>query len=131
MLGLFIKSFFVLLGVALLLWAVVPGLEVLKLGAAAIGLSLFIPIVYPHLRGVKKGDGLLLIRGNVEPLLLFNASSCVALENGKKGETIGIVLPDGTLAQAVIVGYEGLITPAKVRVVQEEKARTADEITVI
>ncbi len=131
MIGLFVKSFLGLLASALLTWAAIPGLELWKLLAGAAGLSLLIPLVYPNLRGVKRGDGLLLIKANVEPILLFSASSCLALESGKRGDTIGISLPDGTLAQAVIVGYEGLITPAKVRLVEEHKPRTAERITVI
>ena len=131
MIGLFIKAFIGLLAGAFLAWAIIPGLELWKLLAGAAGLSLLVPLAYPYIRKVKKGDGLLVIKGNVEPFLLFNASSCVALEGGKKGDTIGITLPDGTLAQAVIISYEGLITPAKVRVVQEVRPKTADGVTVI
>jgi hypothetical protein len=129
--GLLLRIFFGLAAAALIAWAVVPGLEVLKLLAVALGLTLIFPLAYPALRGVRKGDGLLAIKGDVEPFLLFSASSCVSLENGKRGDTVAITLPDGTLAQAVIVSYEGLITPAKVRVVQELRPRTADGVTVI
>ena len=131
MIGVYLKSFVVLLATSLLAYAAIPGLELWKMVAAALGISLLLPITYPHYRGIRKGDGILLIKGNVEPLLLFNASSCVALADGKVGRTIGIMLPDGTIAEGTVVGYEGLITPAKVRVVQEHRPRTVDGVTVI
>ncbi|MFH0817568.1 MAG: hypothetical protein V1909_02940 [Candidatus Micrarchaeota archaeon] len=131
MISLFIKAFLGFVAAALLAWAIIPGFELWKLLAGAVGLSIVVPLVYPRIRGVKKGDGLLVIKGNVEPFLLFNASSCVALEDGKKGDTIGITLSDGTLAQAVVVDYEGFITPAKVRVMLEVRPKTADGVTVI
>lgn len=132
MIGTYLKALLGLVASALLAWAILPGLELWKLLAAAFGTALLLPIAYPHYRGVKKGDGLLVIKGNVEPLLLFNASSCVALADGRLGTTIGIVLPDGTLAEGTIVGYEGLITPAKVRLTQELRPREVNSnITVI
>ncbi len=131
MLGLFIKAIFSLLALALIAWALVPGLDPLKVAAVAIGLSLLVPIGYPYVRGVKKGDGLIVVKGNVETILLFNASSCVALDSGKKGDIIGVMLQDGMLAQATVIDYEGFITPAKVRITQEQKQRTVDGVTVI
>ena len=130
-LGIYIKSFFGLLATALIGWALIPGLELLKLIAVAVGISLLLPIGYPHIRGVRKGDGLLAVKNDSAPMLLFSATTCVALSDGKKGQTIGVMFSDGALAQAVIVGYEGLITPARVRVTQEEKPRMVDGITVI
>jgi len=131
MMGVYLKAFLGLLAASLLAWAAAPGLDVWKLIAVALGISLILPLAYPHYRGVRKGDGLLVIRGNVEPMLLFSASSCVALAGGKVGSNIGIALPDGTLAEGTIIGYEGLITPAKVRLVHESRPQEVSGITVI
>ena len=131
MLGLYVKLFLGLIACSLLAWALVPGLELLKVLAVAVGIAVAFPLVYPRVRGVRKGDGLIAIRANTGPLMLLNAATCTALDGGKVGDTIGVMLGDGTLAQGVIAAYAGFITPARVRLTHEMKPKTSDGITVV
>jgi hypothetical protein len=129
--GLYVKLFLGLIACSLLAWAIIPGLEFLKVLAVALAVAVAFPLAYPRVRGVRKGDVLIAIRANTSPLMILNATTCTALDNGKVGATIGVALGDGTLAQGTIVAYAGFITPARVRLVHEMKPRTSDGITVV
>ncbi len=135
MIGNFLKWFFGLVALALIAWAVVPYglglLELVKFIAVAVGASIVILFVYPHVRGVKKGDPLLSIKMSTSPVLFFNASMYTALEDGKKGDRIGVMISDGTMAEGVIVAYEGLLTPARIRLTHEASPSKVNEITVV
>ena len=60
---------------------------------------------------------------------MFSASTCVAMEDGRKGDQIPITFNDGTLGYGVKQSYEGLITPARIRILHKPTAM--HEITVI
>lgn len=129
------KWLFGLIALALIAWAVLPYnfglLDLAKFMAVAVGLSMLMLMLYPGIRGVKKGDPVLSMKAGSSPMLLFSASMYTAIEDGKKGDRIGIVLADGTMAEGVVVSYEGLLTPARIRLTHEEKPSRINQVTVI
>ena len=121
--ALFFKSLVLLTAVALVSYALVPGatLELLfKLLALAVGVSLASPFVYPHVRGVRKGDDVLVFaESESAPLVGFSLKNGVALENGRIGSVISVGFPDGTEARCELTNYAGLLTPARGMVSQK------------
>ncbi|MFH1447901.1 MAG: hypothetical protein ABIG39_03485 [Candidatus Micrarchaeota archaeon] len=134
MLGTFLKWLFGLVAIALIAWALLPFgfdfLDLAKFIAVAVGLSILILVIYPRIRGVKKGDSLLSVASSGSSVWMFSASIYTALENGKIGDRIGIVLNDGTMTEGVVVSYEGLVAPARVRLTKERPEKM-NEITVV
>jgi hypothetical protein len=121
-LSLFIKSLLLTTALSLLAYAILPGAGIdllLKLLAASLGISLLSPLLYPHIRGVRKGDAVLVFaEGEAVPLVGFAVKNGVALEDGRAGGIIRVGFPDGTEIACEIVGYPGLFTPARARVSQ-------------
>lgn len=122
-LGIFLKALLLTVAFALLAYALIPGASLdtlLKLLAAALGASLLAPLLYPHVRGVRKGDAVLVFaEGESIPFVGFTVRNGVALEAGRAGSTIKVGFPDGTEMACEIVGYPGVFTPARARVAQK------------
>ena len=65
--------------------------EAWKLIALAIALSIIMGITYPHIRGIKRGDQLIVINAQHSHQGFFiNIPLATALEDGKKGRKKGI-----------------------------------------
>jgi hypothetical protein len=137
-LSLFFKSVVFYFAAALIVYAVSPydGLDVLlKLMAFALGASLLTPMIYPHVRGVRKGDEVQveLARGRSMPGLLkffFQAGGGVAMENGRVGGKIMVMMNDNSIRRCVIKSYAGFFKPAQVKLIEKEELDTAS-ITVV
>ncbi len=95
-------------------WLVVPLL------ALAFGLSLIAPFAYPHIRGVKKGDMVLIVFDANIPFTSFRLRSGVAQTSGRKGDIIRVDFGDGTDIQARVTDYSGILTPARAKVSEKE-----------
>ncbi|MEM4389742.1 MAG: hypothetical protein QXG98_03685 [Candidatus Micrarchaeia archaeon] len=121
--GVFLKTLLLTVALALLAYAALPGasLDLLaKLLAAALGASLLSPLIYPHLRGVRRGDDVLVFAEDESiPIVGFAVKNGVALESGRAGGIIRVGFPDGTEIACEIVSYSGIFTPARARVVQK------------
>lgn len=101
----------------------VPGasmLTIIPLLALAVGLSLVAPFAYPHLRGVKKGDAVIIVFDAQIPFTSFKIRSGVAKTSGRKGDLIRVVLNEGNEIQARVTDYSGILTPARTRVSEKE-----------
>jgi hypothetical protein len=95
--------------------------DLVKLMAVAFGLSLLSPFLYPHIRGIKKGDTVQLVFEEQTPFQIFYGNSTgVARESGRVGNEIRVELSDGSEEGCVIISYAGIFSPAKVKVMQKE-----------
>lgn len=121
----FFKSIVLFTACALIVYAVTPNAGVdflLKSLAFAFGLSLLMPFIYPHVRGVRAGDEVLVVlsEGQLPFSILSAPSFAVAMENGRIGSSIRVRLKDGSEEECVVISYAGLFNPAKVKVLQKE-----------
>jgi hypothetical protein len=101
-----------------------------KLLALDIGLSLLVGYAYPLIRGVRKGDelstntSLASISGPGMSIAIgnFGIANAYALSNGRIGDKIRVRLLDGRRAEAKVAEYSGLFSPAKVQILEVERA---------
>ena len=120
--GLFSKLFVISLAVSLLAFAVVPEATVmflLKAIALGLGFSILITVVYPGLRGIRRGDSVSVISNSVLPSIFGKGG--VALTTGKLNSEVRIRLDDGREAVGVIESYDGMLSLPRVRLLYEEK----------
>lgn len=123
-LSIFVKALVIYVALALIAYALSPySLEfLLKLLALALGAALLTPLVYPYIRGVRKGDAVMVEMAAQEVYmpgllgLFFQTGTGVALENGRIGGRIRVALPNGSERACVITGYAGFFSPARVRI---------------
>ncbi|MFN7991096.1 MAG: hypothetical protein U0R44_02965 [Candidatus Micrarchaeia archaeon] len=106
-----------LLSFALLPDATITGtLKILALLTVA---TITITAVYPDLRGIKAGDRVSVVNDSAIPAIIGRIGTAGA--SGKKNDRIKITLNNGNEALGVIESYVGLISPAKIRLLYEEK----------
>ncbi|MBI4399797.1 hypothetical protein HY570_03525 [Candidatus Micrarchaeota archaeon] len=118
----FAKTTIVTVAMALLAYGLLfQGLETLvKLLAIAFGISL-LTLLLPQIRGIRKGDNLAVIPENQEGIFSFlNTRTGMALQSGRKGSRIKVVLGNGMETEGLVVEYEGLISAAKVKLISKE-----------
>lgn len=112
-----------LFAVSLILFAVVPELGALltlaKMVAASFGISLLFVLLYPRVRGVKKGDTVQVMKGALSRLFGFTGT---VQDDCRVGGEVRVKLPGGREAVGVLESYEGLFTPPRVKLVYEKKA---------
>lgn len=96
--------------------------EAWKLIALSIALAIITGIAYPHVRGIKRGDQLIVINAQHSHQGFFvNIPLATALENGKKGDKIGMqLLANGSIGEGVIISYGGTLTPPSIKMVETE-----------
>jgi len=94
-------------------------METLKMLALGTVASVGITVFYPDLRGVKSGDTVSVVTHSALPGLIGRLGT--ASTSGKKNQQIKITLQNGSEAQGIIEGYVGLVSPAKIRIIYEEK----------
>ena len=124
----FFNPFLISLSLFLLVYAIglMPFTNAL---AAGISFGILSTIIYPKLRGVRKGDLVSIISPSLKshpnifqfilgPLLTTTAT---AMKNGKKGDIIDIVLEDGSERKAIILNYAGIFSLAEVKLVKPPK----------
>ncbi|RLG20393.1 hypothetical protein DRN67_00090 [Candidatus Micrarchaeota archaeon] len=98
-----------------------------KLLALSLGITLIIPVLYPHLRGVRKGDVVQAVNAPMRsflPIPFLSAFSMggqfISLDNGRIGSRIKVAMPDGSWREALVLSYSGLFNPARVRLLEAE-----------
>jgi len=97
-----------------------------KLFAAVIGFAIAAGLLYPYVRGVRKGDSLVtsMARRRQQPSGSFFAFTetvfATALENGFKGGKVKVRLPDGRRGEGIIRGYAGTLSPASLELTEAE-----------
>ena len=121
-LALFFKLMLLSLCVSLLSFALLPAATIigtLKLMALGTVVSIGITVFYPDVRGVKTGDRVTVVADAVVPGILGRVGRAAA--NGRINDHIKISLQNGSEVLGVIESYTGLISPAKIRVLYEER----------
>lgn len=119
---LFGKLMIVSLCASLLAFALLPDSTVigaLKLFALGTVASIAITVFYPEVRGVRSGDRVSVVTDSAIPGIIGKIG--MAMADGRKNEQIKITLRNGSEVLGVIESYTGLITPAKIRIIYEEK----------
>lgn len=122
---LFFKSIVLFTAAALIIYALAPNAGIdflLKSLAFAFGSAMLMPFIYPHIRGVRKGDevGVVLSEKELPFSIPFVRSGAIAMGNGRIGERIRVAFRDGSKEEGVVVSYAGLFTPAKIKLLQRD-----------
>ncbi|MBN2478156.1 hypothetical protein JXB01_02585 [Candidatus Micrarchaeota archaeon] len=119
-LGIFFKIFIFLLAVSLIYFSFSPEsiLFLVKLVGLSLGVSLLISLVYPSLRGIKKGDKVKVITEGVPSLF---GRSGIALGDAWVNREIRVRLNTGREVFGIVEDYGGFMSPAKVRILYEER----------
>lgn len=116
-----VKALVALFGVSLLAFALVPGMDFLglaKMLAGSVGAAVLFVVLYPHARGVKRGDRVAVMGG---PLAgLFGAVGTAADDCRVEGE-VRVRFARGREAVGVLKSYEGLFSPARVELMYEKE----------
>ena len=119
-----LKKFFLLLFFLIALSLLIYGFfgfsfdMLLRMLAISVGFSLLFLIFYPMLKGVKKGDEVVVVSHSFVPSFLGRKGKIVKIT---KDYLIVKLYEDGREVRGVIESYEGLLSPPRVRVIYEEQ----------
>lgn len=119
---LFVKVFLTLIAISLIAFPFVPDatpILLLKLLALSIGLSILVALFYPGFRGLKKGDKVLISKGNLPNLLGFGRKG-IAIQDGRLNEEVKLKLSNGREAVGIVEAYGGAFSMPRVRLLYEE-----------
>jgi hypothetical protein len=115
-----VKLMVALFAVSLIAFALDPGMGLLTLAkflAASFGVSLLYVLAYPHLRGVKKGDSVQIMKGALPQFFGFTG---IVLDDGRIGDEVRVRLSRGREAVGILESYRGLFSHARVKLMYEE-----------
>lgn len=120
--SLFLKSIGLSVAIAFIAFAFVGSglLFLAKALALALGVSIVFALVYPHVRGIKKGDKISVITNNTHFIFGFGRTG-FALDNSGLHKEVRIRLDDGKEAIGIVESYESIFSPPKVRIFYEER----------
>ena len=121
---LFLKSFVILFAVSLVSFFFLPSpsfMLLLKLVALSLGVSILFSNVYPHIRGIRKGDKVMIAGSGLGGEFLSILLGASALENARIHKEIKLRLPNRRIAIGIVESYEGIISPPRVRLLYEAK----------
>ena len=126
-LPLFLRVFLLSSALSLLSFALLPAVELAtlaKLLALSLAMTMLIPVTYPHMRGVRRGDMVQAVNAPQRSFLSIPffqmPGQYVSLDSGRIGSRIKISMPDGNWREAVVLSYSGFLTPARVRLLETE-----------
>jgi len=120
---LFAKIFFTLIAISLIAFFFVPNASLIlmvKFLALSLGISIIVALFYPSVRGLKKGDIVIISRGNLPAILGFGRKAITA-EDGKLNKEIRVKLSNGREAVGIVESYGGAFSIARVRILYEER----------
>jgi len=119
--GFFIKTLAVFTAAALLIYGITSSASLgylAKLVAIDLGLSIITLVVYPHFRGIKKGDRII-VSDEKTLLLLFGFTNGIAITDGRINDFVQFELIDGTTGIGKVSRYEGFLTSAEIKVMEK------------
>jgi len=105
-----------LLAFALLAFSPMEALRIMAIGTVV---SIGVTKLYPDLRGVRKGDVVAVVADSATPSIIGRFGT--AAMHGKKNDQIKIIFQNGTEVVGVVEGYPGIISPARIRAIYEER----------
>ena len=122
MLELFFKTFIFLFSLSLLLYGLsyVSFWDMVKMDIGFLGASILIAYFWPSLRGVKRGDYVSVVRGNMPRIF---GSVGTALTDAKLGKEIRVKLDSGKEIVGILESYSGILSKPKVRLLYEEREK--------
>lgn len=118
-----IKVYALLIAVSLLAFALLPSaglMDLVKLFAGATAATILFAFLYPMIKGVSKGDEVVVVAENIPA---FFGKTGRALVNAKKGSEIKVRFNDGREVIGILEDYEGLFSPPKVRILFEKSSK--------
>jgi hypothetical protein len=123
LMGFFFKLLVTFTAAALLTFGLGPagGLGWLaKLLAIDFGAALLAVVVWPHIRGVAKGDKIFVVDAGAPIIMLLGLgiTNARALDSGRIGQSVKVELMDGSIGFAEIISYEGILSDAKARLLE-------------
>jgi membrane protein implicated in regulation of membrane protease activity len=92
--------------------------NLLRMLAISLGISLLFLIFYPRLRGVRKGDEVVVVTHSYVPSFLGRKGKIVKIA---KNYVVVELEESGKEVTGVIESYEGLLSPPRVRIIYEEQ----------
>ncbi|VVC04148.1 Uncharacterised protein [Candidatus Burarchaeum australiense] len=126
-LPLFLRVLLLSTALSLLVYTLAPGMTLgtlARLLALSAAMSMLVPLTYPHIRGVRKGDTVMVVnspqKSIIPPIPFLNFGGNVSLDDGRLGSHIRVSMPDGTWREAVVLAYAGMVTPARVRLLEAD-----------
>ncbi|MEM4367123.1 MAG: hypothetical protein QW035_03265 [Candidatus Anstonellales archaeon] len=94
----------------------------LKMIAGSFGIALLVAIFYPEIRGVKKGDKVIVTTGDMPGSFnIFLGKVGEALTPGRAKQQIRVKLGKGKEVVGIVEDCGGIITEPKVRVIYYEE----------
>ncbi len=121
LIGFFARVLVFFTAMALILFGITPNATLgllAKLIAIDIGLALVTLLAYPQIRGIRKGDRIIVSEEKL-PIFLFGFTNAVAMSDGRFNDLIQFELMDGTTGIGKVSRYEGLLTNPEVKVMEK------------
>ncbi len=114
------KLLLILTASSLIIYALTPEASLgylLKLFALNWGVLIVYAIAWPHIRGVRKGDPIV-VRG--EPIaFFFTFPNAIAMSNGRLNGYVELKLMDGSFGIGKVVRYQGILSHAEVELLEQ------------
>ena len=100
--------------------------EAWKLIALSAGVAVLAGFAQPTLRGIKRGDKVFAflqrnVRQGTQEFFVSDMVPATALEDGKIGSKIKVVLPNGAEGEGIITAYQGVFMPPTIKLVESER----------
>ncbi len=116
-LSIFLSVFLISVSVSLIMFAVLPDASLMflaKLLAFSFAITLLSPFWYPHLRGLKPGDRVII--DSLSPIVRPKARFGTVSTPGRLGDVIKVIGDDGEEYKCKVVSYPGTFSKGRVRV---------------
>ena len=114
--------FFLLLSVSLIAYALagLSGGELLRAVALSFGITILYVLIYPRLRGVRKGDAVVVVAHTFVPSFLGRKGTLLSSAS-KQNQEVRVLLDNGVEVRGVLESFEELLSPPRVRLIYEER----------
>ncbi len=119
-----LKLFLALFAVSLIYFALTPGLgllDLLKFSALSVGVAILFLLLYPKMKQVRKGDEVMIVSAG--PFASLLGLTAKAVSDAAIGEEVRVKVGRGREAVGTVESYEGLFSPAKIRLIYEEVSK--------
>jgi hypothetical protein len=114
--------FLILFAVSLILFGLMElsVMDLIRLVGVSLGLTILYVLIYPYLRGVRKGDTVVVVANSLVPSVLGRMGKIISPVKGLHKKVI-VKLDDGSEIVGILETYEELLSPPRVRLIYEER----------